>query len=167
LCFFVRFVADPVRVEVDASFTDHFVSVGALVGPDGLTHAGGVVFRAAEAGPEILLVTASRPPYDWVYPKGHIESGERPEDTAVREVREEAGVTAEIVEALEDVTLTIRGERQVIRFFLMRAVSDGPADEGRQTIWLPGPAAAARLAFPEARRTLAKAVEALGGRGPG
>ena len=129
--------------------------------PDGLTHAGGVVFRAAEAGPDILLVTARRPPHDWVFPKGHLEPGERPEDTAVREVREEAGVTAEIVEALDDVALTIRGERQVIRFFLMRAVSNGPADEGRQTIWLAAPGAATRLRFPEGQRTLARAVDAL------
>ena len=36
----------------------------------------------------------------WVFPKGHLERGERPEDTAIREVREEAGVEIRILQPI-------------------------------------------------------------------
>ncbi len=45
----------------------------------------------------VLLVTATRQPNLWVFPKGHIEAGETPEEAAVREVDEEAGVVATVV----------------------------------------------------------------------
>jgi 8-oxo-dGTP pyrophosphatase MutT (NUDIX family) len=53
--------------------------------------------------PEFLLVTSRRRPKQWVYPKGHVEDGERPEETAVREVEEEAGVLARITKMLDDI----------------------------------------------------------------
>jgi 8-oxo-dGTP pyrophosphatase MutT (NUDIX family) len=129
------------------------------------THAGGVVYRIAGGAPEFLLVEARRQPNDWVYPKGHVEPRETPEQTAVREVREETGVTAAIVGYLEDVRLEVLGERQVIRFFLMRGLSSESAIEGRRTLWLPASEALAQLSFPEARATLRKAADALSERG--
>ena len=40
----------------------------------------------------------------WILPKGHVEEGERMEETALREVREETGLEAEIIDRLGDVT---------------------------------------------------------------
>ena len=126
------------------------------------THAGGVVYRAEQNGrPEFLLVTARRPPHDWVFPKGHIERGETPEEAAIREVYEESGVRAAIVEPLEEVRLQIRGEEQIIRYFLMRALEDGGPGEGRHAQWLSSVDAMACLPFPEARGSLRKALDAL------
>jgi diadenosine hexaphosphate hydrolase (ATP-forming) len=51
--------------------------------------AGGVVF---DPGNRVLLL--QRRDGDWVFPKGHVEPGETPLQTALREVQEEAGVTA-------------------------------------------------------------------------
>jgi ADP-ribose pyrophosphatase YjhB (NUDIX family) len=34
---------------------------------------------------------------EWVFPKGHLEEGERAEDAAIREVREETGLEIEIL----------------------------------------------------------------------
>ena len=61
--------------------------------------AGGVVFRLGEAGAAevVLIMTHER---RWQLPKGWIDAGESPEETALREVREEAGVIAEIVAPL-------------------------------------------------------------------
>ena len=53
--------------------------------------AGGVIFRVTKKGElEILLVADhfSR----WTIPKGHIEEGETAQETAIREIGEEAGV---------------------------------------------------------------------------
>ena len=86
------------------------------------THAGGVVYRTERGLPKFLLVTSRRRPQEWIFPKGRIEWGETPEQTAAREVREESGVSAAIIEPLEDVRIPIAGDDRIVRYFLMRAV---------------------------------------------
>jgi 8-oxo-dGTP pyrophosphatase MutT (NUDIX family) len=117
------------------------------------THAGGVVFRV-RAETEYLLVTAKQNRAHWLYPKGHIEVGEAPEECAVREVKEESGVDATILRVLDDSVLVQPKGRQVIRFFLMRYESDEPAAEGREVAWLPLQAALDRLTFEDTRALL-------------
>jgi ADP-ribose pyrophosphatase YjhB (NUDIX family) len=57
---------------------------------------GGLVFD--EAGRILLFEPLNHfDGYVWTFPKGKGESGEGPEETALREVREETGVEAEIV----------------------------------------------------------------------
>jgi 8-oxo-dGTP pyrophosphatase MutT (NUDIX family) len=126
-----------------------------------LTHAGGIVYRLEQGSPVFLLVTARRTPSHWVFPKGHIEPGETPEETAVREVDEEAGVRATIITPIDDVLLRVSGENQRIRYFLMRAGRVGSGDEGRRTVWLESTAALERLTFEQARVSLRKALAAL------
>ena len=60
-------------------------------------------------------------------PKGNVDKGEKPEETAVREVREETGVEAGLVAKLSDIKyiyLRSWGDRQrvfkVVSFFLLR-----------------------------------------------
>ncbi len=53
--------------------------------------AGGVVFRRTKAGDiEILLIQDAKD--RWTIPKGHIEEGETAQQTAKREIGEEAGL---------------------------------------------------------------------------
>ncbi|MGH7156779.1 MAG: NUDIX domain-containing protein, partial [Candidatus Saccharimonadales bacterium] len=53
--------------------------------------AGGIVFRKNKAGGlEILLIADSK--NRWTIPKGHIEEGETPRQTAEREIQEETGL---------------------------------------------------------------------------
>lgn len=59
-----------------------------------VTSAGGVVFL----GKKVLLLRKING--DWVLPKGKIELNEVPHQTAVREVLEETGIHAEVVEFL-------------------------------------------------------------------
>lgn len=53
--------------------------------------AGGVVFRHGKDGIEILLIQDAKD--RWTIPKGHIEEGETAQQTAKREIGEEAGLT--------------------------------------------------------------------------
>lgn len=52
--------------------------------------AGGIVFRHGQKGVEILLIQDSKD--RWTIPKGHIEEGETAQQTARREIGEEAGL---------------------------------------------------------------------------
>jgi diphosphoinositol-polyphosphate diphosphatase len=110
---------------------------------------------------EFLLVTSRRRPKRWVYPKGHVEIGEKPEETALREVEEEAGVLATITKPLDDIVFEISGEQYRIRYFLMSVVQEGKPGEGRRSSWLSAEAAVKRLGFPQSRALIRKAVEHL------
>jgi ADP-ribose pyrophosphatase YjhB (NUDIX family) len=56
------------------------------------TTSGGVIFRRNEKtnAIEILLIRDAK--NRWTIPKGHVEEGEEPKDTAEREIREETGL---------------------------------------------------------------------------
>jgi 8-oxo-dGTP pyrophosphatase MutT (NUDIX family) len=122
------------------------------------THAGGVVFRTVRSGrPEYLLVTARRNPGDWVHPKGRLEDGETLEECAVREVEEEAGVTAVILHTLSDIERTVGSERQRVRYYVMETRDESHPGEGRQSRWLPFDRARALLTVSALRTVLDEA----------
>ena len=130
------------------------------------THAGGVVYRLNQATtPELLLVTARVDPTVWVLPKGHIERGESPEETAVREVFEEAGVTARIVEFLAVSRPVVRGVSQHIQYFLMERLAEEAATEGRRIAWLDEETAIRRITHESSREVLVEAFARLAGNG--
>ena len=130
------------------------------------THAGGVVYRLNRATtPEMLLVTARVDPTVWVLPKGHIERGESPEETAVREVFEEAGVTARIVEFLTTSRPLVRGVSQHVQYFLMERLAEEEATEGRRIAWLAEAAAIRRITHESSREVLMQAFARLSGNG--
>lgn len=52
--------------------------------------AGGIVYRRQNGHLEILLIADSK--HRWTIPKGHIEEGETPRQTAEREIQEETGL---------------------------------------------------------------------------
>lgn len=61
----------------------------------------------------------------WVLPKGTIECGETNEMTAIREVKEEAGVSAQIVEYIGSTQYSFQGKEdrvnKTVHWYLMRA----------------------------------------------
>jgi len=92
--------------------------------------AGGVVFRKNNGKLEILVAQHSYH-HGWVFPKGLIGDkehlkGEKKEDTAIREVEEETGAIARIVQELEKVTYWYKFEGETVKktvyYFVMEYV---------------------------------------------
>ncbi|MCR5665821.1 MAG: NUDIX hydrolase [Eubacterium sp.] len=87
------------------------------------TSCGGVViFR----GKILLLYKKYRNRYDgWVLPKGTVEAGEEHEETALREVKEETDVKAEIVKyvGVSDYTFSTAEDtiHKSVHWYLMKA----------------------------------------------
>lgn len=93
-------------------------------------------------------------------PKGHIEKGEREDEAVVREVREEAGVVARVVDVVEeDVRFQAQGEEINAKFYLMEYQGEGEPDEIRQVNWFQLEEALKRLEFPESKNALRVADE--------
>ena len=108
----------------------------------------------------------------WQLPKGIVEDGEAPETAALREVREEAGVDAELVAPIETIeywyVATERGGRvryhKFVHFFLLGYVAGDVADhdhEVDEARWVAIAEAGEMLAFPTERKVLAKAREMI------
>jgi 8-oxo-dGTP pyrophosphatase MutT (NUDIX family) len=117
-----------------------------------LTHAGGVVFRGDGRDRRVLLVRAKPAPHDWVLPKGHIERGETPEQTARREVAEEAGVDAEPLGHAGVLEFdTPNGKHVRSAFFVMRFVRKMAPHEQREVRWATIDEALALVQFDDTR----------------
>ena len=54
--------------------------------------SGGIVFRRSKKTGEVEILLIQDAKDRWTIPKGHIEEGESPKETAEREIREEAGL---------------------------------------------------------------------------
>lgn len=64
-----------------------------------ISSAGGILFRKKKRGVEIALI-AVKDKNLWTIPKGTVDKDENVEDAAIREIREETGLTGRIVESI-------------------------------------------------------------------
>ncbi len=134
------------------------------------TSAGGLVVDAEREIPAAALIGRidRKGRLLWSLPKGHIESGESPEDTAVREVAEETGIVGEILAPLGviDFWFVADGRRvhKTVHHFLLRAVGGVLSDEDievNEVAWVPLSELSGRLAYADERALAERAPRLL------
>ena len=127
-----------------------------------IRQAGSIVVRLDTKEPQVLLVTAKRNPRNWIFPKGHIEKGESPEQAALRETREEAGVSASLIGPAGILEYGFLGAKARVEYFLVLFTREaGPPEDGRQRIWCGLDDALDRLSYKNTRKLLRKAWKQL------
>lgn len=134
------------------------------------TSAGGLVLDARGPAARAALIGRldRRGRLLWSLPKGHVEPGERIEETAVREVGEETGIAGEVLAQLGviDFWFTADGARvhkTVHHFLLLRSGGElSDADmEVTEVAWVPLSEVGARLAYADERRLVARVPDLL------
>ena len=66
--------------------------------------SGGVIFRKVRENDVEIALVAVKEGKVWSLPKGIVEKGEETSETAVREVREETGLSGKVVEKIGQIT---------------------------------------------------------------
>lgn len=104
----------------------------------------------------------------WGLPKGQVESGESAAEAALREVREETGLDAEIVEPLDDITYWFAWPpdrtryRKTVHFFLMKMTGGDPGDhddEVDEVRFVPAGTAARLASYGSEKKVLRRAAQ--------
>lgn len=133
--------------------------------------AGGVAFRWHDSEPQIAIVS-TKPKLRWQLPKGIVDPGETPEITAVREVREEAGIETNLLDLIEIIEYWYRSTKygksvrfhKFVHFYLLEYVSGDISNndhEVEEAKWVSFDKAIEVLAFKSEREVVQKAREKI------
>lgn len=133
--------------------------------------AGGVAYRRDGEDAEVVICRIV-PEMRWQLPKGLIDAGETAATAAVREVREEAGVVAEIVAPIDTIeywfVANYSGERvryhKFVHFFLMEFRSGDVGDHDHEVAearWVSFVDAVEMLAFKSEKDIVKKALHII------
>jgi 8-oxo-dGTP pyrophosphatase MutT (NUDIX family) len=132
--------------------------------------SGGAVISIRDGAPHVALI-ATRSRTRWGLPKGAVTDGETSEAAALREVREETGLTARIVKPLDTIEYMFRAGDTVIQkrvdFYLMEYVAgelEPQLSEVDDVEWVELSKALQRASFDSERKLLATALQELSAR---
>jgi 8-oxo-dGTP pyrophosphatase MutT (NUDIX family) len=132
--------------------------------------AGGLVLDRVGPGARAALIGRlnRRGHLLWSLPKGHVEAGETPPETAVREVAEETGIRGRVLAPLGtiDFWFVIAGRRvhKTVHHYLLLAEGGELSDEDievTEVAWVPLEQLSTRLAYDDERRLIDKVAGLL------
>lgn len=130
------------------------------------TSAGGLVVDATREHAALIGRLDRHGRLLWSLPKGHIEDGETIEQTALREVKEETGISARVLRPLGTIDYWFVAERRrvhkTVHHFLLEAVGGELSDEDvevTEVAWVPVGQLESRLAYTDERALVRKARE--------
>ena len=129
--------------------------------------AGGIIFKK-EDDDIFILVTQHSQHHGWGFPKGLIDPGEDKKTTALREVAEEGGVKAKIIQALPPTEYFYQFEgtkiKKKVTYFLMEYLSGDIGDhdwEMEDAQWVPVKKVAEKLSFRSDQSVFQKAEKLI------
>ena len=126
--------------------------------------AGGVVYRKTGSNVEVVILTRGKGEI-FCLPKGKIEKSETPQQAALREIREEAGLTGTIEKELGKIKYWFYSEEDKARvhktvyFYLVKYESGSTADhdtDAEDVRWLPIDGALGIMTYPSEREMVEK-----------
>lgn len=131
--------------------------------------AGGVVYKK-EGGRYKICLVAKRGGKVWALPKGRLNDGETPRETALREILEETGHRVEIIDQLDEIhyyflvkeTQTLFSKR--VSFFLMKLIEQDaqPRDDENDIVsWFEFSEALRRLSYLNEKKVVKLAMGIL------
>ena len=145
--------------------------------------SGGIVFRLMGSAREgvrlgapgvggcyevaLIRVLRARGGTAWALPKGWVEQGEEPEQTAVREVREETGLQTRVLRKVDEISYQFYSRAdhdrisKTVHLFLLECLGGDTADhdtEVEEARWFPIEEASQRLTYKNEREALEKAA---------
>lgn len=128
--------------------------------------AGGVVYKRDDDNSLMILLIKNKDRYG--FPKGNVERTEKKEDAAIREVKEETGVDAQIEEYLGNVEYWYRSAVDTIHkfvyYYLMRYMS-GEINPQKEEIeaaeWVPVDKVMDMLSFDKDKKVFEIALKKL------
>ncbi|MFJ8910654.1 NUDIX hydrolase [Amycolatopsis sp. NPDC102389] len=130
------------------------------------TSAGGLVVDAERANAALIGRLDRHGRLLWSLPKGHIEDGETVEQTAVREVKEETGISAQVLQPLGTIDYWFVAERRrvhkTVHHFILESTGGELSDEDvevTEVAWVPLAELETKLAYSDERKLVRKAKE--------
>jgi ADP-ribose pyrophosphatase YjhB (NUDIX family) len=129
------------------------------------TSCGGVVWRSRNGRLELLLVKQFANKERWGIPKGHVHEGETLEECAIREIREETGVSTVLGTRLPAASITYKDEDKTVVSWLATCIGndepkhDDPDSEVADARWFDISALPEIIVYQ--RQLIVKAIDLL------